>query len=120
MPKRAERLKQYCEERLGDSLRAVGYHSGDSVEIAYIRDDLVDQYPPEDVEQFIDSSRRIHTDLQGMDRQMGTAEASLHLLEDGLIVQFHYAGDDVIFLSIDRDVGRNFTEFIQDCRDAMD
>lgn len=119
MPKRADRLAEYCRERLGDSLRAVGYHSGESVEVVHIRDNLVEQYPPEDVEKFIDSSRRIHRDLEGMDRRMGTPEASLHVLQDGLIVQFHFEGDDVIFLSIDRDVGRNLTQFIQDCQDAM-
>lgn len=119
MPDRAKQLAAYCEDRLGDGLRAVGYHSATSVELAYVRSDIEEKYPPERVQQFIDSSRAVHRGLEDIDDQMGSPEASLHLLEEGLIIQFHYPGDEVVFLSMDRDVGRNFTRFIQDCIDEM-
>lgn len=119
MPDRATRLAEYCEERLGDGLRAVGYHSDTSVELAYVRADLEPMYPPERVERFIESSRSVHRDVEELDDRMGTPEASLHVLEEGLIIQFHFSGDEVVFLSMDRDVGRNFTRFIRECLDEM-
>jgi hypothetical protein len=119
MDQRASRLTTHCQDRLGDSLRAVGFHSDDTVEVAYIRDDLVERYPEDRVAQFIRSSRQIHRDLQSLDEGMGTPEASLHVLAEGLIVQFHYPGDDVIFLSMEREVGRNFTRFVDECIDRM-
>jgi len=119
MDKRASRLSEYCQDRIGEGLRAVGYHSDGDVDVAYLREDLESKYPPEKVEQFITSSRSIHGTLQLLDSNMGGAEASLHMLEEGLIIQFHFPGEDVIFLSMDRDVGRNFTSFIRNCLDVM-
>lgn len=86
--------------------------------MVHIRDDLVERYPADRVDQFIRTSRHLHTDLQYLDDEMGSPTASLHVLDD-LIVQFHSAGDDVVFLSMDRDVGRNFTQFIDDCLDRV-
>jgi hypothetical protein len=119
METQASRLAEYCQSRLGETLRAVGYHTDNTFEVAYIREDLMERYPPETVDQFITSSRGIHNDLQVLDQGMGVAQASLHMLEEGLIVQFHYDGEDVIFLSMDREVGQNFTRFIDDCIDQM-
>ncbi|MGZ0746260.1 MULTISPECIES: DUF7522 family protein [unclassified Haloparvum] len=119
MPRRAKRLAEYCEDRLGDGLRAVGYHSDTAIEVVYVREDLKEKYPPDRVERFIDASRSVHRDVAGMDDRMGTPEASLHMLEEGLIIQFHLPDDDVVFLSMDRDVGRNFTRFIRECIEEM-
>jgi hypothetical protein len=119
MPIRAKRLAEYCEDRLGKGLRAVGYHSEDKIELAYIRDDLKSEYPADRVEKFISASRAVHRDVETMDQNMGTPEASLHMLQEGLILQFHFTGEDVVFVSMDRDVGRNLTRFIRECIDEM-
>lgn len=119
MTDRANRLAKYCQDRLGDGLRAVGYHSGTSFEVVYIRDGLEEQYPADRVQRFIEGSRSVHRDVEHMDDKMGSPEASLHMLEEGLIIQFHEPGEDVVFLSMDRDVGRNFTRFIRECMNEM-
>lgn len=120
LSERVERLTEYCRERLGEGLRAVGFHTDSGVEVAYIRDELVKRYPPDRVEDFVDASRQIHDATKFIDDVMGSPEASLHVLEQGLIVQFHFAGEDVVFLSMERDVGRNFTRFVSECFDRMD
>lgn len=119
MEERAERLADYCQDRLGTDLRAVGYHDADDFEISFIREDLERHYPSDLVEGFVEASRHIHNDVNLFDEGMGSPEASLHVLDEGLIVQFHFAGEDVIFLSMDRGVGRNFTQFVSDCFDQM-
>jgi len=62
----------------------------------------------------------VSADLEEFDDRMGLPEARLHLLAEGLIVQFHYPGESAVFLAMDRDVGRNFTTFINDCIDEME
>ncbi|MUV60346.1 hypothetical protein [Halobacterium sp. CBA1126] len=119
MAERAHRLAEYCRDRLGDGLRAVGFHSDGDVELAYLRDDLKEQYPADRVQQFIESSRTIHRTVDELDATMGDPQASLHMLDEGLIVQFHFPGEDVVFLAMDSGVGRNFTQFVRECLDEM-
>ncbi|MXR19749.1 DUF7522 family protein [Halobacterium bonnevillei] len=119
MKSQASKLAEYCERRLGDSLRVVGFYSDNDLEMTYIRDDLVDKYSNDMVETFIDNSQKIQKDLQLLDSGMGEPEASLHAMEDGLIIQFHISIEDVIFFSMEREVGRNFTQFIDECRKQM-
>lgn len=119
MEQYAARLAEYTKDRIGEGVRAVGYHTEDVFDVEYIRDDLREQYPENRVQRFIRTSRRLHSDLQFLDDAMGVPEASLHVLEEGLIIQFHFPDEDVVFLSMDKDVGRNFTRFIHDCVDHM-
>lgn len=119
MEQRAVRLAEYAEERLGDGLRAVGYHTGSDYGLLFARQDVRKRYSRENIEDFIDTSRALHHDMAYLGEQLGRPEASLHLLGEGLIVQFHFHGDDVVFLSMDREVGRNFTRFIRECIDRM-
>lgn len=119
MEERAAQLKEDVQDRLGDSLRAVGFQTETETEVEYIRDDLVDQYPSDTVEEFIRSSRGVHRELRGIDEGMGTPVASLHLLEEGLIAQFHYPDERVAFLAMEREVGRNCSRFMKECRSQM-
>lgn len=120
MKQRAAQLADHSKRRLRDGLRAVGYHTGETADVAYIRDDLVERYPQDRVRRFIEASQGIHEDLQKLDEGMGTAQASLHMMEEGLIIQFHYPQDGVVFLSMDREIGRNFTGFIDECLEQME
>lgn len=119
MEKQASELAEYCLDRLDDSLRAVGFYSENDLELVYIRDDLVDKYSDDIIKAFIHTSQEIQDDLQRIDEEMGKSEASLHALEAGLIIQFHHHTDDVIFFSMEREVGRDFTRFIDECRNQM-
>lgn len=118
MRREAKRLADYCQDRLGDALRGVGYHTTDGYEVVYIRDDVTEDYPQERVDNFIRSSRSIHESLNTLD-EMGRPEASLHLLEEAMIVQFHFPGEGVIFVAMDEGVGRNFSKFVDDCLDQI-
>ena len=119
MDQMARELADYLENRLQDSLRAVAYHTSDKFSMVYIRDDLVEKYPMDRVNQFLRASRNMHTDLQHLDNQLGTAEASLHVLEDGLIIQFHFSGDGVVLVAMEQEIGRNFIQFVNDCFEQM-
>lgn len=114
-----ERLAEYCQNRIGDSLRAVGHHSGTDYETTYLRDDLEEGATTELMEHFIKSSRALSEDVSELNRYMGPPQASLHMLEEGFLIQFHIPDAEVIFLVMERDIGRNLTGFIDDCRDAM-
>lgn len=120
MKQRAARLTEYAKERLGDGLRAVGYHTEDDYGMLYASPDVRERYSRENIDDLVDTSRAIHDDLAYMGEQLGRPEASMHLLGEGLIVQFHFAGEGVVFLSMNRDVGRNFSRFVQECIDRMD
>lgn len=119
MKKQASKLAEYCQVRLGDSLRAVGFYSDNDLEMTYVRDDLVEKYSDDIIEAFIHTSQEIQHHLQLIDEGMGEPEASLHALETGLIIQFHYPTEDVIFFSMEREIGRDFTGFIDECRNQM-
>lgn len=115
----AKRLAEYCQNRLGDNLRAVGHHSGASFEITYLREDLEEEATTELMDHFIESSRALQQSVSKLKRYMGPPEASLHMLEEGFLIQFHSPEGEVIFLVMERDIGRHLTGFINDCQDAM-
>lgn len=119
MRREVERLADYCHDRIGDSLRAVGYHTDDDFDVVFIREDLIEHYPAERVDNFIRTSRSIHADIHRLDDRMGPPEASLHVLEDGLAIQFHRADDVVVFVTMDQGVGRNFIRFVDECLDQI-
>ncbi|MFC7166764.1 DUF7522 family protein [Halospeciosus flavus] len=118
MEVQAERLAEFVRERVGDAVRAVGYHTSGEIDVVYVRDDVAKQYPPERVERFASVSRGINDDLSRLD-EMGRPKSSLHSLEEGFILQFHEGAGDVVFLAMDREVGRNLTRFIDECREQM-
>lgn len=113
------RLAEYLQDRVGESLRGVGYHTPDEHDVAYIRDDVASIYPPERLDRFIDVLRSVGTNLDRLD-EMGRPHASMHRLDEGLIIQFYRGNDQVIFVALDADVGRNFTKFIDDCQNVFE
>lgn len=119
MQSRAEKLTTYCQDQLGESLRAVGFHTAAGSEIVYVRDDLVPKYSSDDIDHFIAASQDISNAIQTLDKRMGAPEASLHVLEEGLAIQFHHPDERVTFVAVDQGVGQNFTSFVSDCQDQM-
>lgn len=118
MEERSNRLAEYVTERVGDGVRAVGYHTPESFEVVYIRDDVAATYPADRVDRFMGVSRAIHDAINDLEA-MGEPVASLHSLDDGLIIQFHVAVGEVVFLALDHDLGRDFGGFVDDCKAAM-
>ncbi|WP_256403825.1 DUF7522 family protein [Halorubrum salinum] len=119
MKKQASRLTEFCQTRLGNSLRAVGVYSANNIEMIFVRDDLNEKYSGDILNNFISTPQEIKHNFQLIDEGMGEPEASLHLLEAGLIVQLHYPSEGLIFISMEQDVGRNFTRFIRECRNQI-
>lgn len=119
MEEQAERLAEYCRDRVGDALPGVGYHTPDGHDVVYIREDVSRVYPADRLERFLEVSRDINASLERLD-EMGRPEASLHELEGGFIIQFHRGEGRVIFLAIDADVGRQLSRFIDDCVAQLD
>lgn len=119
MEKKASRLGGFLQSRLGDSLRAVGFYSSTEIEMMFVRDDLSGRYSEDILDSFIHSSKEIQHNLQLIDEGMGQPEASLHVLDAGLVIQFHYPTDDLIFFSMERDVGSDLTGFIDECQMQM-
>lgn len=115
----ARRLSEYCQERIGHNLRAVGHHTGTSFETTYLREDLEEEATKELMEHFVNSSRALQEGVSELKRYMGPPEASLHMLEEGFLIQFHTPDQKIIFLVMERDIGRNLTGFIDDCNEAM-
>lgn len=53
----ASRLQAFFEERAGDDLRSILTYDGDAHEIVYVREDVAEQYSPEELAKSIDTSR---------------------------------------------------------------
>lgn len=119
MNERASNLSRWARDRIGGGLRSVGYHSGDEYGVVYLREDIEDRYSTEEVEDLITTVRDLDDDVQEFEGKLGTARESLYVLEDSLIVQFHFLGAGAVFMSVDFDVGRNFVSFIEECRSQM-
>ncbi|MFB6268098.1 MAG: hypothetical protein ABEI31_10595 [Halodesulfurarchaeum sp.] len=112
-------LAEYLTEEVGDALRAVGYHTAETHDLVYIRDDVAAAYPPERIEDFLDVSRSINEDLSRLD-EMGRPKASLHTMGEGYILQFHRDEGRIIYVAMDHDVGRNFNAFVESCLEVLD
>lgn len=108
----AKRLAEYCQSRIGDSLRAVGHHSGTEFESTHLRQDLEKEATTDLMDRFIESSRALNRSVSKLKRYMGPPEATLHMLEEGFLIQFHSPEGEVIFLVMERDIGRHLTGFI--------
>lgn len=53
----ASRLEDFFEQRTDGKLRSIVKYEEDSFEIVHLRDDVVDQYTEEEIEDVIDDSR---------------------------------------------------------------
>lgn len=119
MKKKASRLEDYLQRQMGDSLRAVGYYSPPNVEMTFLRDELKGQYDEAILKSFISKSQDIQHTLTEMDAGMGEPAANMHVLDNGLVIQFYYDNYDLIFFSMEKSVGREFSEFIEECQNQM-
>lgn len=95
----------------------MGDHTDEEYEILTSRVDVAENDPQERVENFVRTSRNIRANLNSLD-EMAKPEASLHMLEEALIIQFPLP-EGVIFVAMDTDVGRNFTRFVRDCEEQI-
>lgn len=53
----ASRLQEFFEEQAGEDLRSILTYEEDAHEIVYVREDVAEQYSPEELTESIDTSR---------------------------------------------------------------
>jgi len=118
MRNRTSRLTEWARERVGDGLRATGYHTADDYEVLYLRDDLEDVYAPERGDTIIETVRALNDQSREFADSLSVPQEGLYVFEEYLIVQFP-VDEGAVFMSLDHDVGRSFVSFISECRGEM-
>lgn len=104
-------------DHVGESLRAISTYRGDDVEFHYIRDDMVKEYTPEEIDEI-----REHILLEGMQEPLIESLFNgrpLHcqMFAVGEAFAFHFNIDDTSghFVTVDADGLDDLNAFITDC-----
>lgn len=101
----AERLKEYCSERIGDDLRAVIGYTDQGIETTYFRDDVtlaVEDLSMDALHNPILAFQRSVWKLTDMFEHFGPPQASMQAYEDKLVFTFPINRKEGIFVSVDR------------------
>lgn len=101
----AERLTEYCVERIGDDLRAVIGYTDDGIVTTYFRDDVtlaVEDLSMATLYNPILAFQRNGWTLTEMFEHFGPPKASMQAYEDKLVFTLPISESDGIFVSVDR------------------
>lgn len=119
---RAQSFTTYLQGTLGQDLRAVTVYGPDLSQQIYLRDDLQGRYDSEELTALMRKARAVGVPLREVgsrDTAMGDIQASVHVFENALLVQFLLGPRTGIIVSVEPDVGRALVEFIEDGRDRL-
>lgn len=123
-PERAtNRLLEFLEDEVGGGLRAVVRYTPEAADFVYLREDLQGRVNIEDFEPTIDQARKLHGQLDTVGRlqghTLGKPVGNVALFEHALVVVLRYTGGEGVVTTLDRDVGRNLTAFIEQCSNVL-
>lgn len=118
----ATQVAEYCQNRMGDDLRSVGYYSSDDFHLVYLRDDLEDEYSADALRPLIESARAINRQLYAANTDalpLGNPNASVHSLVHAFVMQFPIDEESGVFVTMSPDIGRDLNQFVLECRAQM-
>lgn len=117
----AQRIAEYVHETVGDGLRTVVTITEDGLEIAYLRDDLQQQYRDDSYATVVEFFRLDQPfsspDLEG--NPIGERRAIVHHHENAFVIQLPVSETETILISLGCDAGRDLLSFIESCRQIV-
>lgn len=119
---RAQEFTAHLRGTLGQDLRAVAVFGPDLSQQLFLREDLQGHYDSEEVAALIRKARSVGEPLRDVGSwatAMGDIQASVHVFDNALLVQFVLGPETGIIVSVEPDVGRALVEFIRDSRDRL-
>lgn len=118
MQEENEQLLEYLRESLGDSLRAVGRYDKEGYDPIYLREDVVDAYDSEDIEEIHHEmvlkglgNQHLETLFKGDD-----LDCSIYQFEDK--VRLHFVRGDYrgLYVSFDWNGSVNPSKIVERCK----
>lgn len=114
-------LTEYAGVQVGDALRTVAILYENDCEVVFLRDDLKEQYEPEQYNQVATSYRtKLTHDTHSDDgHPVGDKHSTIHYHENAFVFQFPHENCHSILLSVEPDVGSRLESFIEGCRKRL-
>ncbi|MFC4450010.1 DUF7522 family protein [Halorussus aquaticus] len=117
----AEALTEFLQDRVGDHLRSVIYYDESGGDVLYVRDDVVDEYTDDDIEQVVRDVRleAVEKPHQESLYEHGPLNATIRCF--GEAVEMHFPHDETsgTAVALDGEVFAMHNTFIGQCMAAM-
>lgn len=113
-----ERLVTYGRKKADDSLRTIAILSEDDCEILYLRDDLKDEYDPEEYKAVADSFRTDESiePQETVDSPAGRKKSVIHYHDHAFVFQFPHDEYHSVLMSVEPTIGSQLKSFINECQ----
>ena len=114
----ASSLVEALRDEVGDSLRIVGCHEGNSWTVDYVRDDLEGLYETDVIDDIADDLvlNVVASERQETLYELGDMRATVRLFDEGFVVHAPVGGHDGYLVSVDEDAdvrGREIVELVR-------
>ncbi|WP_136717942.1 hypothetical protein [Halorientalis salina] len=118
----ARRVTDHVLDQVGDELRTTAVLTPDDWEVVYLRDDLSEQYAPDEYEQALTAFRATtEVDQPAVETlPIGERRAVVHYHEHAFVLQFPYQPGKTVIVSVEPAVGSSLGSFIDECRELVD
>lgn len=115
----ANSLADALHERVGDTLRVVGFHEDGAWRIDYMRDDLQGTYETDVIDEIADDLllNVVANDRQEALYELGDLQATVRLFDDGFIVHVPTGDHAGCLISLDDDAdvrGRDVVDLVRE------
>ena len=118
MPRTDDELVATLQDRAGDALRVIGHHGAESWTIDFMREDVVDNYETDAVDEIAGDLvlSEMETVRQEDLYELGSLRATVRLFEDGFVVHVPTGEHAGRLVSLDEDadvVGRDVVDIVR-------
>ena len=104
----------YLQDRVGDSLRAVGRYNADGVELGYVRDDLSKSAVTERLETVANNITDTWSNETPLEA-LGRAYTSLQIREKAIILHISRSPGSGVIFAVEPEIGRDLRDFVVAC-----
>jgi hypothetical protein len=117
---RHQRLSDFIEDRVGDSLRGVVWYDAADWEAVYVRPDLATRELYDRLDEICDRARSTRSLFREADYPpLGETTATTDVHENGVVLHFPEGPESGTLVSLDRAVARDLSEFLLECTEVL-
>jgi hypothetical protein len=117
---RYQRLCEFIQDRVGDSLRGVIRYDETDWDAVYVRSDLATRELQVGLTDICDRARSARSLFREADYPpLGETAATVEVHENGVALHFPEGPECGTLVSLDRSVARDLTEFVVECSELL-
>lgn len=121
MEEKNERLVGYLKDEVGEGLRAVGRYDRERYHVLYARDDVVEEFDRDDIEEIHHEMVLKGLGYQHIESLFGDEELVCSIYQFETATRLHFVQGDYrgLYVSFDYDGDQNVSEIVDRCKDIV-